>query len=74
MAASQPLLSRRRRQPEQLAIREINTGVYWFDAALFWEYIDELQPNNPAGEYYLTDMVEILRRHGHSVAPNVGRG
>ncbi len=57
--------------PDQRAIREINTGVYWFDAALFWEYVGELQPNNPAGEYYVTDMVEILRRHGHSIAPTL---
>ena len=52
---------------EQLAIVEINTGVYWFDAALFWRYLGEIQPNNEAGEYYLTDMVGILRRHGHAV-------
>ena len=57
--------------PEQLAIREINTGVYWFDAALFWQHIGELQPNEKSGEYYLTDMVEILRRHGHSIAPKL---
>src|SRR6185437_10285323 len=55
--------------PEQLQIPEINPGLYCFDAALFWRHIDELAANNPANEYYLTDMVEILRRHGHSVAP-----
>ena len=55
--------------PEQLRIREINTGVYCFDARLFWKHIGEVAPNNPAKEYYLTDMVEILRRHGHAVAP-----
>ena len=55
--------------PEQLRIREINTGVYIFDANLLWQHIDEVQPNNPAREYYLTDMVEILTRHGHPVTP-----
>lgn len=54
---------------EQLQIREINPGLYCFDAALFWSYAGELNPNNPANEYYLTDMVEILTRHGHRVAP-----
>ena len=54
---------------EQLKIREINPGVYCFDAALFWEHIAELAPNNAAREYYLTDMVEIIRRHGNAVAP-----
>jgi bifunctional UDP-N-acetylglucosamine pyrophosphorylase/glucosamine-1-phosphate N-acetyltransferase len=55
--------------PEQLRIREINTGVYCFDARLFWEHLGQLTPDNPAREYYLTDMVEVLRRHGHRVAP-----
>jgi bifunctional UDP-N-acetylglucosamine pyrophosphorylase/glucosamine-1-phosphate N-acetyltransferase len=54
---------------EQLDIREINTGLYCFDAKLFWQYIDEVKPDNPAKEYYLTDMVGILTRHGHPVAP-----
>src|SRR5205823_9497397 len=54
---------------EQLHIREINPGVYCFDAELFWQHIGELKSNNAAGEYYLTDMVEILTRHGHAVAP-----
>lgn len=53
----------------QREIKEINPGVYCFDADLFWEFADEIQPNNPAKEYYLTDMVEIMTRHGHPVAP-----
>jgi bifunctional UDP-N-acetylglucosamine pyrophosphorylase/glucosamine-1-phosphate N-acetyltransferase len=54
---------------EQLKIREINPGLYCFNAALFWKYIGEVTQNNAAKEYYLTDMVEILKRHGHSVTP-----
>ena len=54
---------------EQLKIREINPGLYCFDAKLFWQHIGEVTPNDPAKEYYLTDMVEILTRHGHPVAP-----
>jgi bifunctional UDP-N-acetylglucosamine pyrophosphorylase / glucosamine-1-phosphate N-acetyltransferase len=55
--------------PDQLSIREINTGVYGFDAPLFWRHIRELTADNPAQEYYLTDMVGILRRHGQRIAP-----
>src|ERR1039457_1278866 len=40
--------------PEQLAIREANMGIYCFRADLFWQHVDEIQPNNPAHEYYLT--------------------
>ena len=55
--------------PEQLAIREINPGVYRFDAALFWKHLGEVSPNNAAKEYYLTDMVAILTGHGSPIAP-----
>ena len=53
--------------PEQLAIREANMGIYCFRADLFWKHVAEIQPNNAAGEYYLTDMPAILRRAGHRV-------
>jgi bifunctional UDP-N-acetylglucosamine pyrophosphorylase/glucosamine-1-phosphate N-acetyltransferase len=53
----------------QLAIREINPGLYCFDAEKFWAYVNEISPNNPANEYYLTEMIEILRRHDLTVAP-----
>jgi bifunctional UDP-N-acetylglucosamine pyrophosphorylase/glucosamine-1-phosphate N-acetyltransferase len=53
--------------PEQLAIREANMGIYCYRADLFWKHVDEIRPDNPAHEYYLTDMVEILNRAGHSV-------
>ena len=55
--------------PEQLRIQEINPGLYCFDSKLFWQHVDEIKAENAAKEYYLTDMVEILNRHGHSVAP-----
>jgi bifunctional UDP-N-acetylglucosamine pyrophosphorylase/glucosamine-1-phosphate N-acetyltransferase len=54
--------------PDQIGIREVNPGLYCFDAELFWKYAEELRPDNPAEEYYLTDMVHILSRHGRPVA------
>jgi bifunctional UDP-N-acetylglucosamine pyrophosphorylase/glucosamine-1-phosphate N-acetyltransferase len=53
--------------PEQLALREANMGIYCFRADLFWKHAGEIEPNNPAGEYYLTDMPAILTRAGHTV-------
>jgi bifunctional UDP-N-acetylglucosamine pyrophosphorylase/glucosamine-1-phosphate N-acetyltransferase len=53
--------------PEQLAIREANMGIYCYRADLFWKYVDQIQPNNAAHEYYLTDMVEILNHAGQHV-------
>jgi bifunctional UDP-N-acetylglucosamine pyrophosphorylase/glucosamine-1-phosphate N-acetyltransferase len=52
---------------EELAIREANMGIYCFRADLFWKHAGEMRPDNPAREYYLTDMAEILDRAGHRV-------
>jgi bifunctional UDP-N-acetylglucosamine pyrophosphorylase / glucosamine-1-phosphate N-acetyltransferase len=52
----------------QLAIPFINSGIYCFRAELLWKHLVEIRPDNPAHEYYLTDIVEILGRAGHTVA------
>lgn len=57
--------------PDQLAVREINSGIYCFRAGLLWKHIVEIEPNNVAREYYLTDIVEIFRRAGHFMQPLV---
>ena len=54
--------------PEQLAIQLINSGIYCFRAELLWKHIAEIGTNNPAKEYYLTDLVEIFNRAGYCVA------
>ena len=53
--------------PAQLAIPEANMGIYCYRAGLFWKHLDQLRTDNPAREYYLTDMVGILNRAGHTV-------
>ncbi|WP_031500968.1 bifunctional UDP-N-acetylglucosamine diphosphorylase/glucosamine-1-phosphate N-acetyltransferase GlmU [Bryobacter aggregatus] len=53
--------------PEQLQIREINSGIYCIDSELLWRHIAEIEPNPASGEIYLTDIVEILRRAGKRV-------
>jgi len=52
----------------QAAIRLVNSGIYCFRAHLLWQHIGEIRPDNPAREYYLTDMPEIFRRAGYDVA------
>ena len=54
--------------PEQRAVRQINSGIYAFDAALLWKHLPEIEPNPVSKEYYLTDIVEILNRSGHKVS------
>ena len=52
---------------EQLRIRFINSGIYCFRAELLWKHIAEIRPDNPAHEYFLTDIAQILTRAGHHV-------
>ena len=65
----QAIVEQKAATPEQLRVQEINAGIYCFHAGLFWQHVGEMQANNPAHEYYLTDMVEILIRAGHSIQP-----
>jgi bifunctional UDP-N-acetylglucosamine pyrophosphorylase/glucosamine-1-phosphate N-acetyltransferase len=53
--------------PEELRIREGNTGVYLCDAALLTSAVAELTPKNAQGELYLTEAVAIARRRGLAV-------
>ena len=46
--------------PDQLAIDEVNLGVYAFDGAGLQEALPKLANDNAQGEYYLTDVVAML--------------
>jgi bifunctional UDP-N-acetylglucosamine pyrophosphorylase/glucosamine-1-phosphate N-acetyltransferase len=53
--------------PEQLAIREVNTGVYAFDGEALREALENLGSDNAQGEVYLPDVLPALRAAGHRV-------
>lgn len=53
--------------PDQLAIREVNVGAYCFDNARMLEALSMLRNDNAQGEYYLTDVVELMVNAGHVV-------
>jgi len=53
--------------PEQLAIRELNAGVYCFAAPWLWEHLPRLSLSRK-GEYYLTDTVGMAVAEGAEVA------
>jgi len=56
--------------PEQLAIPELNPGVYCFDAGWLWQNLPKLPlhcDKGDAGEYFLTDLVAIAVAEGHTV-------
>jgi len=54
-------------RPDILAIREINTGAYCFEAAFLRQALAELEVSPVTGEIYLTDMISLARRHGRKV-------
>jgi bifunctional UDP-N-acetylglucosamine pyrophosphorylase/glucosamine-1-phosphate N-acetyltransferase len=53
--------------PQQLAVNELNVGLYCFDADWLWENLSTIQLS-PKGEYYLTDLPEIAVHNGKQVA------
>jgi bifunctional UDP-N-acetylglucosamine pyrophosphorylase/glucosamine-1-phosphate N-acetyltransferase len=53
--------------PEELAIREVNTGVYAFDADALAAALPQIRADNAQGELYLPDAVELLKDRGVAV-------
>lgn len=53
--------------PEQLAIKEINTGVLALGASQLCEWLPQIGNNNAQGEYYLTDLIALARANGYNI-------
>ena len=51
-----------------VAIREVNSGIYAFDAALLRRTLPEVSTDNVQGEKYLTDVLGMARAEGGRVA------
>jgi len=47
-------------RPDEKLIDEVNAAIYCFDGPTLFKYLPTLKNTNAQGEYYLTDMVEIL--------------
>ena len=54
--------------PEEALVQEINTGTYCFDNQALFEALNKVGTDNAQGEYYLTDIIEILKDAGKTVA------
>jgi len=52
---------------EERKIREINSGIYCFDNGKLFAALDHVKPTNDQGEFYLTDVAEILMKQGDKV-------
>ncbi|WP_341483601.1 bifunctional UDP-N-acetylglucosamine diphosphorylase/glucosamine-1-phosphate N-acetyltransferase GlmU [Streptomyces endophytica] len=55
----------------QRAVREINSGVFAFDARLLVDALGKVRTDNSQGEEYLTDVLGIVREAGHRVGAAV---
>ena len=58
----------------ELAIGEINTGIYAFRRDLLGPALRCIDTNNSQGEYYLTDVIAVLAETGHQVGAVVAPG
>jgi bifunctional UDP-N-acetylglucosamine pyrophosphorylase/glucosamine-1-phosphate N-acetyltransferase len=54
--------------PEELQIREVNTGVYAFDGGALIAALQMLDSDNAQGELYLPDVLPAMRAAGRIVA------
>lgn len=54
-----------------LAVDEINSGMYAFEAESLAASLDRLTTDNAQGEEYLTDVISLLRGDGRTVAASV---
>ena len=50
--------------PEQKRIDEVNVGIQVLDGARMWDWLHEVDNDNPKHEYYLTGLVRVLARKG----------
>lgn len=55
-------------RPEELAITEVNAGTYAFAGAPLAEALAMIGNDNAQGEYYLGDVLPLLREAGHAIA------
>ncbi len=52
---------------EERAVREVNSGIYCFEAPDLFAALHEVGNDNAQGEYYLPDVLEILKKKGEKI-------
>lgn len=49
-------------------VKEINSGIYIFKSELLFHYLDFIGTDNAQGEYYLTDVLPLMRKDKKKIA------
>jgi bifunctional UDP-N-acetylglucosamine pyrophosphorylase/glucosamine-1-phosphate N-acetyltransferase len=50
--------------PEEALISEVNSSVYCFEKRDLFNALSRITPDNVQGEYYLTDVIEVMIKEG----------
>lgn len=58
-------------RPEELKVQEINTGTYIFDNQSLFKSLKQVDNNNAQGEYYLPDVVKILKNQNQLISAHM---
>jgi bifunctional UDP-N-acetylglucosamine pyrophosphorylase/glucosamine-1-phosphate N-acetyltransferase len=62
------IVEERDASPAERQVREVNSGIYAFEASRLWDALRAIDASNAQGERYLTDIVSIHRKHKRRVA------
>jgi len=65
------IVEHREATPEQLEVREVNSGVYVVKKRFLEMYLERIENNNSQGEYYLTDIFKSMIDDGLAVGAYV---
>ncbi len=67
-AAVERIVEEKSLSPEERQIAEVNSSIYVFRLAKLFPCLERLRRNNPHREFYLTDVIALLRAAGEEVA------
>jgi len=63
----QRIIEERDASPQEMSIKEVNTGIYCVDFPFLFEALKQVRTDNTQGEYYLTDIVAIANQRKQKV-------
>jgi bifunctional UDP-N-acetylglucosamine pyrophosphorylase/glucosamine-1-phosphate N-acetyltransferase len=63
----QRIIEERDASPQEMSIKEVNTGIYCVDSPFLFEALKQVRTDNTQGEYYLTDIVAIANQRKQKV-------
>ena len=66
--AFRKIVEQRDATEDERLVREINSGIYCFEATALFDALRKVEPKNDQGEYYVTDVAEIILGSGGTVS------